>query len=75
MTGSVLQALRGHTNHRGLVIVREATLLDGLGIDADILRAAIRKLEENRVLEILSPPQRGQDLRNTSAGVEQPKPR
>jgi len=55
MTEQVLQALRRRTNHRDLVIVQEAALLDELSATSAVLQAAIAKLEEDRVLEVLSP--------------------
>lgn len=55
MTEQICQALRRHTNHRDLVIVREPALLDDLRIGVDQLRAGLRELEERRLIEILSP--------------------
>ena len=55
MTEQVLQALRPRSSHHGLVIVREAVLLDELRIGPDALRAAIKNLDEDRLIEILSP--------------------
>src|SRR5260221_2706353 len=55
MTEQVVQALRRHTNHRDLMIVREAVLLDELGISSEALRAALKNLEEERLVEVLSP--------------------
>jgi hypothetical protein len=55
MTEQVLQALRQQTNHRNLVIVRESALVDDLHITPDVLRAAIARLEEDGLLEVLSP--------------------
>lgn len=55
MTEHVLQALRRRTNHRDLVITRESDLLDELHITSEVLRAAISRLAEDRLLEILSP--------------------
>jgi hypothetical protein len=42
------------------------------------LSEELEKLERAGLIELLSPqpfPQRGQDLRNTSAGVRHPRPR
>lgn len=55
MTERVLQALGRRTDHRDLVIVREAVLLEELRITSDVLRAAIAKLGKDRLLEVLSP--------------------
>ena len=55
MTELVIQALRRRTNHHGLVIVREDTLLGELRVSSEVLRTAIQNLEESRALEILSP--------------------
>src|SRR5262249_13597864 len=55
MTEQVLQALRRHTNHRGLTIVHEASLLKELSVSAEDLRAALKQLEERRLVEILAP--------------------
>ena len=55
MTERLLQALRRHSNYRGLVIVREAAILGELQITSGALRIAVRKLEAEGVLEILSP--------------------
>jgi hypothetical protein len=55
MTEQVLQALRGRFNHRGIVIVREAALLDEMKIAPQDLRSALDRLVSDRVIEILSP--------------------
>jgi hypothetical protein len=55
MTEQVLQALRRRSNHHGLVIVREGVLLDELRLSPVDLRAALKELEERRLIEVLSP--------------------
>jgi hypothetical protein len=55
MTQRVLQALRRRTSHRGLVIVREAVLLDETMMSAEQLRAALDRLVEDGVVQVLSP--------------------
>lgn len=54
MTEQVFQALRRRTNHSDLVIAREAALLDELRISSITLHAALKELEERRLIEILS---------------------
>lgn len=55
MTDQVFEALRRRTNHRDLVIVREPALRDELGISPADLRAALKELQERRLVEVLSP--------------------
>ena len=55
MTEAVLQALRRRTNHRGLLIVREAALLDETKVSHDDLRCVLDRLVQDRIVEILSP--------------------
>lgn len=55
MTELILQALRRRTNHRDLVIVRGSALLEELRVTSEVLRAAIERLEDDGLLEVLSP--------------------
>ena len=55
MTEQILQELQRRTNHRDFVIVRGSVLLDELRVTPEVLEAAIRKLEADRLIEILSP--------------------
>jgi hypothetical protein len=55
MTEQIVQSLRRRTNHHGLVIVREDLLLDELQMSSEALRSTIKDLEENGLLEVLSP--------------------
>lgn len=55
MSEKLFTALRRRANHRGLVIVRDAQLLDELRVDSGALATAVRELERNRYLEVLSP--------------------
>jgi hypothetical protein len=55
MTDQLVQALGRRTNHQGLVIAREAVLLDELRIGADELRVALQSLADTGAIEVLSP--------------------
>jgi hypothetical protein len=55
MMEQILHALWSRANNRNLVIVREAVLLEELSVEKDELRIALKRLEIEGVVEILSP--------------------
>ena len=55
MTDWLFRHLRGRATHRGLVIAREAVLLQELGCEPATLRGALAELEQSDVVEILAP--------------------
>lgn len=55
MTKAVLQALQHRANREGLVIVREAALLQELRFQPGDVARALHSLEDQRVLRVLSP--------------------
>ena len=56
MSEVLLQALGSRANHRGLVIARDSALAEDLHVSRGDIGAALRKLEEARLVELLSPP-------------------
>ena len=67
MTELLLTFLGKHVNARGLVLVREATLVDALQVPPLEVRASLRELRASGAIEILSgPPFFVVALRNSS---------
>lgn len=56
MSEVLLEALGRRANHRGLVIARDSTLAEDLRVSPGDIYAALRKLEEASLVELLSPP-------------------
>lgn len=56
MTDDLLRYLQQRANRRGLVVLRDTTLLDALRCSADSLQAALAELAKADQIEVLAPP-------------------